>query len=183
MTTMKHDLDLDLRGNDYYRFQFFPDAVAAMEVPSTLDRKLTMLVWGVVALEPQQNPLLWARLPESVRQVRPTSLYLSGWGTLTFANVIGGQVSLKPYAPTFSRASLFLESTQSLEKVWVDVVTQKPIEEHAFEFILEQPLGHMSLVIRNCGNVTLSVNASDFVTLEQLRNNPEEFGYDWTRSR
>jgi hypothetical protein len=43
----------DLSGNGIRRVQFFPDAVAAFAIPTTIEQTLSILVWGVVIPEPQ----------------------------------------------------------------------------------------------------------------------------------
>src|SRR4051812_47427989 len=98
----------DLSGENYRDFEFFPSAVAAFRVPETLDGTLSLLVWGAVIIEPAHQPHFCKHLPAWVREASPESLYLSGWGQLTFEQALRGEVVVAAYGPTFLPGDLRL---------------------------------------------------------------------------
>jgi len=183
---MRHIFDLSGQGGG--GFEFFPGAVAAFRIPDILGNSLALLVWGVIVLEPEEeHPQLCQLLPTSVREHLPTSLYHAGWGTLTFENVDSGEITLFPYTPTFHLEELrLLEDDKKqpvrLSRKWQGTDTLDSFE-YVFAFVLEQPLGYVTLKLRASGSVTLSVDSQAFVTMDQLNRFPEQYLHDITRTR
>jgi hypothetical protein len=182
---MRHVFDLS--GGSIRRLQFFPDAVAAFAVPTQPESVLSMLVWGVVCPEPQRDEDLCRRLSLTVQRALPTALYLSGWGELTFHGVQAGSVEVWPYEPTFQLHHLKLAQQGNsclspLSHYWTSPAQEKGVD-YVFSMILEQPLGFMSLKVVAAGPVTLSVDPHDFITEEELEDDPGRYRFDLTRTR
>jgi hypothetical protein len=177
----------DLSGNDPRQLQFFPDAAASFPIPKALEKTLSVLVWGVVYPQPQQDKDFCEYLPLTVRNALPTALYLSGWGILTFHDIQSGEVTVWPYEPTFHLDNLKLIQQNegealSISQTWPGQRDSAGID-YLFSMILEQPLGFMALKIVAAGPVTLRVNPHDFITEEQLDEFPERYRFDLTRTR
>jgi hypothetical protein len=177
----------DLSGNGMRRFGFFPEAMAAFSIPTTLPTTLSVLVWGVVCREPECDPDFCARLAPDIRAALPTRLYLSGWGVLTCHNVCRGEVSVSPYRPRLLPGNQeFLTDREGnpvqLTRVWPGSVVSEA-KEYLFSMVLEQPFGFMALKVATPGPVQLSVDPHDFVTEEQLTADPGKYAYDYARSR
>jgi hypothetical protein len=177
----------DLSGSGMRKLQFFPDAGAAFQIPATLENTLSLLVWGVVYPEPQQDADFCKSLPLTVQSALPAALYLSGWGVLTFHDIQSGSVTVWPYQPTFQLQHLKFPPQGAGEGVSISQTWSGPTVagsvEYLFSMILEQPLGFMALKVVASGPVTLCVNPHDFVTEEQLAQFPEKYRFDLTRTR
>ena len=182
---MQHTFDLS--GNGSRKVHFFPDAVAAFPIPATLEKSLSLLVWGVVFPEPQQDADFCTHLPLTVQSALPTALYLSGWGVLTFHDVQSGEATVWPYEPTFQLHQLKFphandRESKPLSQTWSGP-TAKGSVDYLFSMVLEQPLGFMALKVAASGPVTLCVNLQDLITEKQLDQFPERYRFDLTRKR
>ena len=182
---MRHDFNLS--GESADKFEFSSSAVAALRIPETIGQTLSILVWGMIIPRPQQYTDFCEKLPESVRSSLPTSLYLCGWGILTFEDVYGGKVSIAPYAPTLDLGDLRLLIGNDgkpliLSREW-QVAEGLSSAEYIFDLILEQPLGHMTLTVNAAGAVTLSANPIEFVPVAEAARFPKQYSYDWARTR
>ncbi len=177
----------DLSGSGMRKLQFFPDAGAAFQIPATLEKSLSLLVWGVVYPEPLQDADFCKCLPVTVQSALPTALYLSGWGVLTFHDVQSGSVTVWPYEPTFQLHHLRFPPQSQGEPLAISQNWSGPTQAggvaYLLSMILEQPLGFMALKVVASGPVTLSVSPHDFITEEQLAQFPERYRFDLTRTR
>jgi hypothetical protein len=177
----------DLSGRGIRKLQFFPDAVAAFAIPEALEETLSLLVWGVVFPQPEQDADFCKRLRPAVQQAVPTALYLSGWGALIFRGVQSGKMDVWPYEPTLELQDLRFPphtdtSVPTLSRRWPGT-GQAGGTDYVFSMVLEQPLAFLSLTIVAAGPVTLTVNPQDFVTEAQLERSPEQYRSDLTRRR
>ena len=176
----------DLTGKGSGKLQYFPDVVAAFAVPTTLEKSLSLLVWGIVFPEPHQDPDFCSFLPSSVQGSLPTALYLSGWGVLTFHEATRGELTVWPYEPSLPFVDLKLPEQEGRNSVILTQTWGEPSQDgtyqYLFSMVLEQPLGFMALKM-NASTVTLSVCPQDFITEEQLIKAPEVYPYDFTRTR
>ena len=180
----------DLTGDRLHRFTFFPDApdaVAAFSIPNELPDSMSLLVWGVYLTDSEQEPAFCQSLASSAQQQLPTALYLSGWGRLTFEDVRGAEITVSPYRPSFQFHTLELQKdsegkTISISRRW-PVPTGVAVTSYRFSLILEHPLGHGQFCIDACGPVTLDVDPQAFVAEEEVEKFPDEYLYDWGRSR
>jgi hypothetical protein len=178
----------DLTGKGICKFQFFLDAVAAFQVPATVEETFSLLLWGVVFPKPEQDEDFCGLLRPAVRAALPTALYLSGWGMLSFRGVQSGEAKVWPYEPTFDLHDLkFPAGNGSAEGIvlfrsWSGASRGEGVE-YVFSMVLEQPLGFLALKVVASGPVTLCVDPHDFVTEQQLEEFPQRNRFDLTRRR
>ena len=176
----------DLTGAGMRRFQFFPEAVAAVTFPERLPSTLPVLVWGVVVREPEKDAEFCRRLPSRLQEALPASLYLSGWASLTFQGTCCGQVTVSPYRPVLTAGNFqFLTDGNgrsiTISQRWPGQAAGGT--EYLLSMVIEQPFGFMSLQMTAAGPVTLAVDPQDFVTQEQVVAAPDRYGYDFARVR
>src|SRR6516225_11100385 len=161
----------------------FNDALVAFRVPEALANTLSMLVWGVTVLQPDQP--LWQGLPHEVREQPPSPLYFAGWGTLTFHGVTGGKVCLAPYQPSFSpeTADFFLRDGEPvrLTRTWQPIPPD--VEPYCVEGLLDNPFGWLTLDVAATGMIQLLVDPNDFVTYPMFSAQPAKYGFDRFRER
>jgi hypothetical protein len=178
----------DLSESSFSKFEFFPHSVAAFAIPNSLNgiEQLSLLVWGVVFPEPEQDAEFCRTLQQTVPITSSTVLYLSGWASLTFRSVQGGEVAFWPYQPTFHYRDLRLVGPSDAEPAFIQQWPGEPQENsgvYCLPTILEQPFGFMTLKVKASGPVTLSLNSQDFVPADQVDRSPHQYGFDFTRTR
>jgi len=177
----------DLSGSGMQRFEFFPEATAALKMPAERPKALSVLVWGAVVHEPENDAELCNYLTAEVRAALPSPVYLSGWGVLDFRDIRRGDVTVSPYGPNLLGKDFeFLKdrdgNTITLSHTWPGPV-EDDVPEYLFSMVLEQPFGFMALKIATPEPVRLVVDPRDFVTEEQLTGNPDRYAYDFARVR
>ena len=179
--------DFDLSGNRIKNWEFFPETVAAFSVPQTLDGYLSMLVWGVILIDPHREPDFALRFLSSGNGLWQQSLYLSGWGHLKMEGVRGGEIRVWPYEPTLQFERLLLPAENGTTKS--PLTYSWPIApgingtDYRFRMVLEQPLGCMVLQVNAMGSVKLTVDPGNFVPVEEVAKAPAVYCHDWTRRR
>jgi hypothetical protein len=184
---MKYAFDLrdNWVGPSRPQFLFYPNAVAALELPEQLDDTFSLLVYGGIVVNPLQHPRLIELLPDGVRSRIPEPLYHSGWGVVTFHQVCGGKVIVRPFAPRLSPKhweQLHDETGKpvSFHREWPTVDVAESME-HEFEFLLEQPWAYMWLSMRVAGPIHFAVNPSCCVP-QSLVSPDTKGAYDLYRS-
>jgi len=177
-----------LSGSSIRKFEFFPHSVAAFAIPHSIkeNEPLSLLLWGVVFPEPEQDPGFCRTFQLSTQITLPATLYLAGWALLTFRDVQSGDVAVWPYHPTFRYRDLRLVGASDAEPALIQQwpgPQQGNTETYCLSTILEQPFGFMTLKVNASGPVTLSLNPHDFVPAEQVDHSPTRYGFDYTRRR
>ena len=177
----------DLTGDGMEQFDLFPEAMASMQVPAEPVESLSLLIWGVIHQEPENDPVFCKCLTADVHANLPCNLYLSGWGIVTFQDIRRFDLTLNPYRPNLLRKDCQFLIGQDDKPIVLSHRWQRSIGEDApaylFSILLEQPFGFMSLKINTPAPVRLVVDPRDFVTEDQMIAEPERFTYDLARSR
>ena len=180
---MPHTFDLTDIGMS--RFGFFPEAIAALTIPTERPKTLSVLVWGVIFREPEKDAAFCKLLHPELRASLPNHLYLAGWGVLTFTNICRGEVTVSPYRPVLlSTNHEFLTDSAgkpvTLSHVWPGVAGSDS-REYLLSIILEKPFGFMSLKVTTPGPVKLLVDPADVVTEDQFLADPTRYAPEFER--
>jgi hypothetical protein len=152
-----------------------------------MPNRLSILIWGIIYREPEHDAAFCQLLRSQTQDSLPNSLYLSGWGRLTFENITQGNITVWPYRPVLQGGDhQFLTDGQgnpiTISYSWLE--SEKAFgTEYLVSMVLEQPFGFMTLKLKALSPVTLSVNPDDFVLEDQVIACPEKYGYDYARTR
>ena len=180
---MRHTFDLTDIG--IARFGCFPEAIAALTIPTECPKTLSVLVWGVIIREPEQDAAFCQLLHPDVRASLPNQLYLAGWGVLTFTNICRGEVTVSPYRPVLlsTNHEFFTDPASkpvTLAHAWPGLAGSDS-REYLLSIILEKPFGFMSLKVTTPGPVQLLVDPADIVTEDQFLADPARYDPDFQR--
>ncbi len=153
-------------------------------MPQKFGPSLSLLVWGVVV--GQVDEQLRDLLSEEIRERKLSSLYLSGWGALTFEELQDGAASVVPYEPALPPEVGNLRRANggfyTLRRPW-----QSPLSSdrstYYLESYLESPHGHLTLEIVATGKVHLRCDPKEFVTWEMLTQSLIKYSPDVFRER
>lgn len=174
---------IDLSGDRFHSI-YFNESIVAFRMPDRFGPSLAMLVWGATLCDP--DPALQEHLSARLKEEGQSSLYLSGWGVLTFEGVKDGAATLAVYESKFppeNSGLLRYDGTPvTLHKPWLAVPSSEQ-PTYCLEAYLEVPFGHLTLDVIADGAVYFTLDPNRLITTKMFSQSPHEFMFDRFRER